>query len=281
MVGSWSTSSGSVTFYRNDFSTLGRCTIYEPSSDSLSGGRRGKTPDLSSVFLRIYRNPGKCHNGTESSRVTITFFGQLSWRQEYISSYVYSWWRSWPPRRCWDCPRFGLIRFKWFGLDSVPLWSTPSSDLFHSDQIWWRWRRWRSTRGRLLSSCNLRFLKLWEALSVVDGETFCGDRRLLAYSVITVVACWTGCVDGRHTWSHLRSSATWKDGLCDGGKGGAGGREKMGSFRGTQGPAFVFCLCVLDCSVEFACVRACMDGVCVCVSVSICVSVYMCVLYVC
>ena len=26
MVGSWSTSSGSVTFYRNDFSTLGRCT---------------------------------------------------------------------------------------------------------------------------------------------------------------------------------------------------------------------------------------------------------------
>ena len=27
MVGSWSTSSGSVTFYRNDFSTLGRCTI--------------------------------------------------------------------------------------------------------------------------------------------------------------------------------------------------------------------------------------------------------------
>ena len=28
MVGSWSTSSGNVTFYRNDFSTLGRCTIY-------------------------------------------------------------------------------------------------------------------------------------------------------------------------------------------------------------------------------------------------------------
>ena len=27
VVGSWSTSSGSVTFYRNDFSTLGRCTI--------------------------------------------------------------------------------------------------------------------------------------------------------------------------------------------------------------------------------------------------------------
>ena len=26
MVGSWSTSSGSVTFYRNDYSTLGRCT---------------------------------------------------------------------------------------------------------------------------------------------------------------------------------------------------------------------------------------------------------------
>ena len=26
-MGSWSTSSGSVTFYRNDFSTLGRCTI--------------------------------------------------------------------------------------------------------------------------------------------------------------------------------------------------------------------------------------------------------------
>ena len=114
-------------------------------------------------------------------------------------------------------------------------------------------------------------MKLWEAFSVVDGETFCGDRRLLAYSVITAVACWTGCVDGRHTWSHLRSSATSKDGLSDGGNGGAGGREKLGRFRGTQGPDFGFCLCVLDCGVEFVCVRACMDGVCVCV----CVCVHM------
>ena len=152
-----------------------------------------------------------------------------------------------------------------FGLGSILIRSDDGADVR------------RSARGRLLSSCNLGFLKLWEALSVVDGETFCGDRRLLAYSVITVVACWTGCVDGRHTWSHLRSSATWKDGLCDGGKGGAGGREKLGRFRGTQGPAFVFCLCVLDCSVEFACVRACMDGVCVCVCVSVCVCLCVCV----
>ena len=53
-------------------------------------------------------------------------------------------------------------------------------------------------------------------------RSFFGDRRLLAYSVMTVVACWTGCVDGRHTWSQLRSSATWKDGLSGGGKRGAG-----------------------------------------------------------
>ena len=212
--------------------------------------------------------------------MTITFFGQLSWR-------------SWPRAASLLQLRLSTIRTDSIQVIRTGLGSIVINALFGLGSIlispvWWRCRRWRSTRVRLLSSCNLGFLKLWEALSVVDGETFCGDRRLLAYSVITVVACWTGCVDGRHTWSHLRSSATWKDGLCDGGKGGAGGREKLGRFRGTQGPAFVFCLCVLDCSVEFACVRACVHGcvcvcVCVCVSVSICVSVsvYMCVLYVC
>ena len=208
-------------------------------------------------------NPGKCHNGTESSRVTITFGHALvtimtARRVAAAAETVHD--SDW-----FDSSDSDWTRFHWSkpsSSDLVPFWSdlmtVPTLDL----EIY----AWPSS-----SSCNLGFLKLWEALSVVDGETFCGDRRLLAYSVITVVACWTGCVDGRHTWSHLRSSATWKDGLCDGGKGGAGGREKLGRFRGTRGPAFVFCLCVLDCSVEFACVRACMDGVCVdvCVHMSV------------
>ena len=87
---------------------------------------------------------------------------------------------------------------------------------------------WETPRGGtslILSSVS--FLSCWilEALGGVFGSwwrSLFGDRRLLAYSVMTVVACWTGCVDGRRTWSHLRSSATWKDGLSGGGKRGAG-----------------------------------------------------------
>ena len=35
-------------------------------------------------------------------------------------------------------------------------------------------------------------------------------------------------------------------------------------------------MCVLDCGVEFVCVRACMDGVCVCVCVCVCLCAYEC-----
>ena len=38
--------------------------------------------------------------------------------------------------RARDCPRFGPIRFKWFGLDLVPSWSTRSSDLVPFWSCW-------------------------------------------------------------------------------------------------------------------------------------------------
>ena len=91
---------------------------------------------------------------------------------------------------------------------------------------------WETPRGAVCGGTSLIlssvFLSCWilEALGGVFRSwwrSLFGDRRLLAYSVMTVVACWTGCVDGRRTWSHLRSSATWKDGLSGGGKRGAGG----------------------------------------------------------
>ena len=47
MVGSWSTSSGSVTFYRNDFSTLGRCTIV------VCEGRLGRSQTCA-LFIILY-----------------------------------------------------------------------------------------------------------------------------------------------------------------------------------------------------------------------------------
>ena len=86
---------------------------------------------------------------------------------------------------------------------------------------------WETPRGGTSLILSSVYLSCWilEALWCVFRScwrSLFGDRRLLAYSVMTVVACWTGCVDGRRTWSHLRSSATWKNGLSSGGKRGAG-----------------------------------------------------------
>ena len=60
MVGSWSTSGGSVTFYRNDFSTLGRCTRNRP-------------------FAQLWaRERGSGHRRRESAVMCVCFSFELS-----------------------------------------------------------------------------------------------------------------------------------------------------------------------------------------------------------
>ena len=125
-------------------------------------------------------------------------------------------------------------KFVWMcGADGVDVRGRPTlviSVLLTGAQAhaWKQRLAWETPRGGtslILSSVS--FLSCWilEALGGVFRSwlrSLFGGRRLLAYSVMTVVACWTGCVDGRRTWSDLRSSATWKDELSGGGKRGAG-----------------------------------------------------------
>ena len=104
MVGSWSTSSGSVTFYRNDFSTLGRCT-------NVSTREADETPCLrapgrGSAMSRCQHSHRSCsplpeaftmiHSGTLCIQRKVTkfpCFGGLVFRAQF-QSFLSAFWRS-------------------------------------------------------------------------------------------------------------------------------------------------------------------------------------------